>query len=192
MDLDLNHLLWPALVVGFVLFILYRRMRRLFGRQLLRRGRLKFRIVLLVVVGLFLLPFAFLSPLQAVTSFAGLALGIGLALWGANHTRFEEKDGKLYYIPHTYAGLVVTALFIGRLLYRFVVLGPSLLPALFLSAGVPSSDEVGGWNGVSHNAVTRAIIFALIGYYVCFYVYVLWESGHLKPEDYEKPSSPAS
>lgn len=191
MNLESGHLLGSLLFFGFVFFILYRRMRRLFGRQLLRRGRLKFRIVLLTVVGVFLLPFAFLSPLQAVTSFAGLAFGIGLALWGANHTRFEERDGKLYYIPHTYAGMVVSALFIGRLLYRFVVLGPSMFPVLFLSAGVPSSDEVGGWNGISHNPVTRAIIFALIGYYVYYYGYVLWESKHLKPEDYEQPAAPS-
>ena len=189
MNLDINHLLGTALVFGFVLLILYRRMRRLFGRQLLRRSRLIFRMVLLSVVGLILLPFAFLSTLQAIISVAGLALGVGLALWGAKHTRFENNDGKLYYIPHTYAGMVVSALFIGRLLYRFVVLSPSVFSVLTLSAAVPSSDEVGGWNGISHNPVTRAIIFALIGYYIFYYGYVLWESRHLKPEDYEKPAA---
>jgi hypothetical protein len=69
-------------------------------------------------------------------------------------------------------------------------MSPSLFSVLTLSAVVPSSDEVGGWDGISHNPVTRAIIFALIGYYVYYYGYVLWESKHLKPGDYEKPAVP--
>ena len=48
-----------------------------------------------------------------------LAAGVGMALWGAKRTRYERRDGQLYYLPHTYTGIAVTPLVFGRLVYRF-------------------------------------------------------------------------
>lgn len=190
MPSNLGHLVGTAFTAALVLFMIYRRFRRNFGRQPLKRSRLVFRLVVLSAVGLLLLPFAFLSLEQALISGAGLAAGIGLAVWGASHTRFETKDGQLYYIPHTYAGMVVTALFLGRLAYRFVVLSPVLFSTVAVNGQNAAPPDLNGFNGISHNPVTRAVFFVLIGYYVCYYGYVLWESKHLKPGDYEKSPAP--
>jgi hypothetical protein len=51
---------------------------------------------------------------------AGAALGIGMAFWGAERTRFQMYEGRLHYVPHTYTGIAVSLLFLGRLVFRFV------------------------------------------------------------------------
>ncbi len=121
----------------------------------------------------------------------GAAIGIGLAIWAAKHTRFERQDGTLYYIPHTYAGMLVSALFLGRIVYKIVAVSKSKLGVATMDA-TPSISDFGGFSGLYHNPITRLVFFILIGYYVYYYLYVLRESKHLKPEDWEKPASPTT
>src|ERR1700686_4064433 len=94
---------WGSLATAaLVLFVIYRRFRRSFGRQPLRPRRMIVRIAILSVVGLLLLPAALRSSAGALATGAGLALGVALGAWGAQHTRFERHEGQLHYIPHTY------------------------------------------------------------------------------------------
>src|SRR5580698_1503266 len=188
MQASLTHLIGTALTAALVLFMIYRRFRRNFGRQLLGRKRLTFRIWLLGIVGGLLLIPALFSPLRALASAVGLGIGVALALWAAKNTRFEKQDDKLYYIPHTYTGMVVSALFLGRIIYRFVVLSPSLFSVVTVDANATSQRDFGGFSTISNNPVTRGIFFILVGYYVYYYWYVLHESKHLKPEDWEQPA----
>lgn len=191
MQFDLNHIIEAAFIFGLMLFVFYRRFRRLFGRQKLNRGYLTFRMVLLCIVGgLLLLPTIFSREL-ALATLVGAAIGIGLAIWAAKHTRFERQDGTLYYIPHTYAGMVVSALFLGRIVYKIVAVSKSKLGVATMDA-TPSISDFGGFSGLYHNPITRLVFFILIGYYVYYYLYVLRESKHLKPEDWEKPASPTT
>ncbi len=186
----ISHFIGTALSFGLVLFFIYRRFRRNFGRQLLGRKRLTFRIWLLGIVGGLLLVPALFSPLRALATAVGLGIGIALALWAAKHTRFEKQDDKLYYIPHTYTGMVVSALFLGRIIYRFVVLSSSMTSLATMDAAGASPGDFGGFSAITNNPVTRAIFFILVGYYVYYYLYILRESEHLKPEDWEKPATP--
>ena len=192
MDLSLDHLLGSAISFGFILFIIYRRFRRNFGRQKLGRKRLKFRLWVFSILGLLLLLPALFSPLRALATAAGLGIGVGLALWAAKHTRFEKQDDTLYYIPHTYTGMLVTALFLGRLLYRMVVIGPSLFSLFMMDTAGASPGDFGGFSAISHSPLTRALFFILVGYYCYYYWYVLHESEHLKPEDWEQKAPPPS
>lgn len=190
MQFDLNHIIEGIVIFGLMLFFIYRRFRRLFGRQKLNRGYLIFRVILLCIVGaLLLLPTIFSKEL-ALATLVGLAIGIGLAIWAAKHTRFDQQDDTLYYIPHTYAGMVVSALFLGRIVYKIVAVSKSKLGIATMDA-TPSISDFGGFSGLYHNPVTRLVFFILIGYYVYYYLYVLRESQHLKPEDWEKPASPS-
>jgi hypothetical protein len=187
MNLDISHLVGTTLTFGLVLFIIYRRFRRLFGRQQLRRGWMIFRVALLSVIGALLLIPSFFSQELAMALIAGVAIGVGLGIWGAKHTRFEGHDGVLYYIPHTYAGMVVSALFLGRIVYRIVVASRSAMSVAATDPNLGPGD-FGGFGSLYHNPITFFVFFILIGYYVYYYSYVLWESKHLKPEDYEKPA----
>jgi hypothetical protein len=177
MPTGFEHLWGTALTAAFVLFLIYRRFRRTFGRQPLRPKRMIVRMTVLGVIGLLLLPAALRSADSALAIGVGLAVGLGLGMWGAKHTRFERHQQELHYIPHTYAGMVVAALFLGRLIYRFVMLG---------QGGLSSPGALGP---IYQNPVTLSVFFVLIGYYVYYYGFVLWKSKHITPEDLEVAST---
>ncbi len=188
LDFDPQHFAQGLIFMAFVLFILYRRFRRSFGKQRLRSGYLKFRMVLLCVVGTLLLVPTLHSTELAVLTLIGAAIGVSLAIWAAKHTRFLREDGVLYYIPHTYAGMVVTALFVGRLGYKILVM-TKLMGGATMDMN-PGMGDLGGFSAIYHNPWTRLVFFILIGYYVYYYWFVLHESKHLKPGDME--SAPAA
>ncbi|MCX5792846.1 MAG: hypothetical protein NTY45_11635 [Elusimicrobia bacterium] len=172
----IDHLIGTAVSSGVVLFFIYRRFRHTFGRQLLRRGRLKLRLGLFAAAGAVLLAHALFSAAGALAGAAGLGIGAGLAVWAARHTRFQEEDGKLYYVPHTYTGMVVSALFLGRILYRFAARFSAGQSGL---AGV-AAGGFGSFSSASQNPATLSIFFVLAGYYAGYYYYLLRESGSLK------------
>jgi hypothetical protein len=172
---------WGSLATAaLVLFIIYRRFRRSFGRQAMRPRRMIARMVILGVVGLILLPAALRSSAGLLALSAGVALGLALGVWGAQHTRFERHGGELHYIPHTYAGMVVSALFLGRLLYRLLMLPQGMQTDANAFAGASPADAFGT---IYHNPLTLGVFFVLIGYYVYYYSYVLWRFKHVKRED---------
>jgi hypothetical protein len=188
----------PFLFAALIVLAIYRRLRRSFGRQLLQRGRMTLRIVLLAAVGCALLPMALRSAQYLWAESAGAALGIGLGLWGAERTRFVMRGGQLHYVPHTYTGIAVSLLFLGRLAFRAV--------QAYAGVHVPYSPDAGGAAYVADAAnpslafaptsmvrspLTVAIFFVLAGYYLWYYGSVLWKSKHLKAEDIE-PASPAA
>jgi hypothetical protein len=179
---------WGSLATAaLLLFIIYRRFRRSFGRQPLRPRRMIARVTVLSVVGALLLPAALHSSAGALAITAGVALCVALGAWGAQHTRFEWHAGQLHYIPHTYTGMVVSALFLGRLLYRFLMLprgGYSSGGAAF--PGAPPSEAFGS---IYHSSLTLSVFFVLIGYYVYYYSYVLWKFKHVKGESDPTPTA---
>jgi hypothetical protein len=177
----------PFLLAALVVFVIYRRFRRNFGRQLLSRGRMTYRIAILAVAGCLLLPTALRSGQFLAAMLAGAALGIGLALWGAQRTRFVTYDGRLHYVPHTYTGIAVSLLFLGRLVYRFA---QTYSDAHSANAADPSQPFAAA--SMVRSPLTVAIVFVLIGYYVCYYSLVLQKSKHLKPEDIEIAASSAA
>ena len=134
----------PFLIAAAVAFGIYRRFRRNFGRQPLRRGRLIVRMVLLAVAACALLPMALRSAQFAAAELAGAAIGIGLGVWGAQRTRFLTFGGQTYYVPHTYTGIAVSLLFLSRLAFRVTQIytgakPPSVAAALDQSPAVPAS-----------------------------------------------------
>jgi hypothetical protein len=164
-----EHIWGPVAMAVLLLFAIYRRFRRFIGRQPLNPKRMVARIVILSVIGALLLPAALHSTAVALDIGAGLLLGVALGLWGAKHTRFEWHEGKLHYVPHTYAGLVVFALFLGRLLYRLLFVWQS-------GGFVPGAQAPGApFGNLSQNPLTLSVFFVLIGYYVCYYGFVLRE-----------------
>src|ERR1700722_6674040 len=78
----------PFLMAALVVFAVYRRLRRTFGRQVLSPSRMIVRIVLLAVVGCTLLPLALRSGQFLAAEIIGIAAGLGLGLWAAKRIRF--------------------------------------------------------------------------------------------------------
>jgi hypothetical protein len=183
----------PLLIAVLVVFTVSRRLRRSFGRQPLRPRRMTVRIVLLTVIGCALMPAALRSAQFLSAELAGVAIGIALGLWGAERTRFLMAGERLHYVPHTYTGIAVSALFLGRLAFRLVQMYSGSRPSHVAYANaVPGADPAQPFAAGSmiQSPLTVGILYVLIGYYVCYYGLVLWKSKHLKAEDIE--SDPAS
>jgi hypothetical protein len=185
----------PFLLAALVVFVIYRRFRRNFGRQVLSPGRMTYRMVILAVVGCLLLPTALRSGQYLAAMLLGAPIGVGLAMWGAERTRFVTYDGRLHYVPHTYTGIAVSLLFLGRLVFRVAqaysgahASSGAIAPAA--NAADPSQPFAAA--SMVKSPLTVAILFVLIGYYVCYYSLVLWKSKHLKPEDIEVAASSAA
>src|SRR6478735_2166051 len=111
----------PALIIPFIAWRMYWRARRSIGRQPFKPTRLKVSIGIfsLVVVAFSLVGLG--HPMALAALAGGLALSMGLAWWGLHLTKFEDTAQGKFYTPNTALGIAVTALFIGRLLYRILV-----------------------------------------------------------------------
>jgi hypothetical protein len=172
----------PFFVAILVLFVIYRRFRRSFGQQPLRPVRMQVRIVLLLVIGCLLLPAALRSSAFISAALAGIAAGVALAAWGAARTRYLRISGQLYYVPHTYTGIAVSFLFLGRLIYRLTqVFGT--VHASQAAAAVDSAAQGFAQAGVLQSPLTLGLYFVLMGYYVCYYSMVLWKSKRVVAEE---------
>jgi hypothetical protein len=81
----------------------------------------------------------------------------------------------------------VSLLLIGRLAYRLV--GAYTMRA---SAGPDSAPQGIDAQSMMTSPLTISLLFAVIGYYVCYYSMVLWKSKRIKPEDFDVPSRPTT
>ncbi len=163
--------IWPYLIAVPALFMIYRRFRRSVGRQPVRPLRMMLRMALLIALGVSLLSHSIHSGEFQLVQIIGAAVGVSFGLWAAHRTRYASDAGHLYYLPHTYAGIAIFLLVLGRLLYRLIEVYASShsLQAFAAPAMVRSPATVG-------------LLFVLIGYYVCYYACVLWKSKHLRAE----------
>jgi hypothetical protein len=163
----------PFLFAALVVFGIYRRFRRSFGQQVLRPTAMYVRIGLLTLVGCLLLPMAWRSFAFAGAMLAGVTVGIALALWGAARTRFVWVAARLYYVPHTYTGIIVSLLFVGRLVYRLIQVYASMHAARGVGG---ATDPTGTPASMFQSPLTVGLFFVLMGYYVCYYIVVLHKS----------------
>ncbi|MGH8397603.1 MAG: DUF1453 domain-containing protein [Gammaproteobacteria bacterium] len=184
---SVSNIGYTILIAALVLFFLYRRFRRNFGRQPLRPKRMIFRIVALTIVCVVLLA----SPFRSVMSFAaaavGAVIGIGLAFYATAHTKFETTPQGRFYRPHTYIGMAITALLIGRLIYRLIVVYPMLHGAM-QQAAQTTQMPTSPFAAYQRSPLTLGIYFILAGYYICYYAGVLIKSRqHRQTDDGNQP-----
>jgi hypothetical protein len=152
----------PAIIVPFIAWRVYVRVRRNIGRQPFQPRRMVARVaifsVVSVLVGLGAL--AYLPSLAALGG--GLLLGVPLALVGLHLTRFETTEQGRFYTPNTAIGVALTVLLVGRMGYRMF----SLFAALPL-AGMPPP-------ALFQSPLTLLIFGVTAGYYIAYYTGVLW------------------
>lgn len=161
---------WIAIVGGstVVVFILYRRLMRLFSRQRYSTLRVLLPVGLFGLLALFLFPMLSLTAGLAPT--AGVVAGIALGLYGFRLTRFEIGDNEIYFTPDPYIGSIVLAMFVGRMVYRVLVLGSlgDVATAGTTGMSVPA--------GLGRSPLSAALLFVLFGYYLSYYVSI-WIRG---------------
>jgi hypothetical protein len=153
----------PVVVGALVVWRIYGRMRRNFGRQPLQPKRLVVRIVIYAVLTCLIAVFSVMHPRLLLGLGAGLALGLPLAFVGLGLTKFEATAEGRFYTPNPYIGSALTILLAARVAYRLLVLSnistdPAQPPALM------------------HSPLTFCVFGLLAGYYVAYYIGVLTRS----------------
>ncbi len=115
-----------AVLVPFVMWRVYQRIKRLMVRQHSKAWRHWISLIVFPVI-LVLLGVAALAHPQALAGMAaGVVAGVALGVVGLRKTQYEHIGSEFFYTPNAHIGVLVSMLFVGRLLYRgyeFYVLG---------------------------------------------------------------------
>ena len=164
MDQKQISLILMIAVIGFAIF---RRVRRTIGRQPYQPKRMQVRMVVLGIVGAIALLFSFRNVDVGGAMVAGIVGGAALGLFGVRHTKFETTPRGQFYTPHTYIGLFVTLLFLGRLAYRFLIVMPSMQAA--------AQADANPYASMQKSPLTMAIFGIVVGYYIAYYGAVIRE-----------------
>ena len=147
-----------AAFFALVAWRVYRRTRRLIGRQ---RSRLWRHVVSVVVLPLLLAMMGagawFANRDAAIALAGGIAIGIVLALWGLHLTRFERVDEGWFYTPNARIGIALSVLLVARIVWRLFEIAPQL--------GTPMH---GASQDVMRSPLTLLIVGTLLAYYAAY------------------------
>ncbi|HEY4340138.1 MAG TPA: hypothetical protein VGM97_09355 [Steroidobacteraceae bacterium] len=155
--LNSSNMATTAAVTAIVVLGIYRRVRRNIGRQTLTAGRQYFLMALFTILCLVLTFIRPLQPLAIAYIASGLIVGAAVGWFALRYTEFESTAEGYFYTPHLYIGLAVTALFIGRLLYRVALVYDRT------SNGAVGTPHMG-----DNNPLTLGILFLTAAYYIVY------------------------
>ena len=161
------NLIAPVVIAPLIVWRLYARARRNFGRQPIQPKRMWTRVGIFSAVALLVATEGFIDPRLVAGLGAGLVGGMALAMLALKLTRFEIDGRNDCYYPNPWIGLALTALFIGRLLYRFMVLWPEM-----------SQASAGGFGQWQRSPLTLVILGLMLGYYIAYYAGLLIHHRH--------------
>jgi hypothetical protein len=154
---------------------MYRRVHRNIARQKIRAWRLIMRSTVLGILCVVLLMWPSFDPLMAVAEIAGVVAGALFAMLGLRHTRFEQVPDGHYFTPNAILGVAISMLFIGRMIYRIIVLYPTLAAAQ--QADAPITSQM--LNAGPRSALTIALLGVVIGYFTTYCLGVLRTSRQM-------------
>jgi hypothetical protein len=164
------HLMTYAIMLPLLALMIWRRVSRQFGRQPIRRKRMIGRIVVFAIIGC-LLALSGLHNIHLAEGFVGGALiGGALGLLGIKLTRFEVDPlrGDCY-VPNAWIGALLTALLLGRLAWRFLVLWPQMQQHASTMAAAPGVGFGAMPMGYTSSPLTMLVIGLLVGYYIVYF-----------------------
>jgi cytochrome b561 len=144
-----------AVLVLFIGWRLYRRMRRLVGRQPSRTWRHAVSVVFLPLVLTLVAAGAWLSHHE--DTLAALLAGLALALWGLKLTRFEKTDEGWFYTPNARIGIALMVLLVARIAYRAFEMSRQY--------GLPMRNAS---QDMMRSPLTMVIVGAVLSYYAAY------------------------
>jgi hypothetical protein len=115
-----------AILVPFVMWRVYQRIKRLMVRQRSQPWRHWIAVILFPLIIVAIGVNALAHPLALAGMAVGISAGAALGVLGLRKTIFERIGGAFFYTPNAHIGILVSMLFLGRLLYRgyeFYMLG---------------------------------------------------------------------
>jgi hypothetical protein len=143
-------------IAALVVWRLNSRVRRMVGRQRLKRVRPWITVTLFPVLLVVLLIASLAHPINLAALVAGVAVGVSLGLYGLKLTNFEETPQGLFYTPSAHLGIALSLLFMGRVGYRLFQV---------YTAGEGNATWSSGFAG---SPLTLVIFGTLAGYYVAY------------------------
>ncbi|MEP6739471.1 MAG: hypothetical protein ABJA61_03780 [Caldimonas sp.] len=153
-----------VLTLGIAALIAWRmvsRVRRMVGRQRLSRVRPWITVTLFPLLVALLLVASLGHPKGTLALAGGALAGAALGVLGLHLTKFEAGPAGLYYTPNAHLGIALSLLFVGRIIYRFVV--PYFSADGFVA---PPAD-------FARSPLTLLIFGTLAGYYVAYAIGLL-------------------
>lgn len=154
----------PTLLVPLIAYRIYRRVRSNFGRQPIQPSRMLVRVILLAAIGSLLMWMAIHSIVLFATATAGIALGGGLAALGLALTKWHTDEAGTHYTPNAYLGLAITALLLGRITYRLVLMSTT--------GSIPPTGDA-FFAVYQQSPLTLGILALTIGYYLVYFTGLL-------------------
>ncbi|HET9034130.1 MAG TPA: DUF1453 domain-containing protein [Dokdonella sp.] len=153
-------------VIALVLWRVYARIRRVIGRQSLKRRRQLISVVVFPIVLVLLLLASIANPPSAIGLCAGAVIGSLLGAYGLRLTQFEVTEAGHFYTPNAHLGIALSLLFVGRLAYRFLH-----LQMMGDAAAAPP-------DAFTRSPLTLLIFATLIGYYITYAIGLLrWSAN---------------
>ena len=148
----------PLMTIPLIGWMMYRRVSRQFGRQPFTPKRHIARLVVLSLATAALIVLAAMQPGFALPIAAGLIAGAAIGVVNLRLTRFEWTSDGDYYYPHPYIGAALSLLLVGRLIYRYAVLGGAAG-----MGGHPPPVSV-------QSPLTYGLLALLLGYYLAYLI----------------------
>jgi len=154
------HMTNYLIMLPLLAWIVWRRVSRQFGRQPIQRKRMIARIAVFAIVGA-LLSLAGFHSIQLLEGLAaGALIGALIGTVGLRLTRFEVDPVKGdCYVPNPWIGALLTALLLGRLIWRFMQM--QQVSAAAQAAGYPAN--------YTYSPLTMLVVGLLVGYYIVYF-----------------------
>lgn len=169
-----------AAVVALIIWRTYARIRRWVGRQELTNRRLWITLTLIPALVLALAVGALTHPERLLVMAVTLAAGAGLAVVALRRTVFEATPQGFFYTPNAHIGIVLSLLFIGRIVYRLIEIG-TLDPMAFLARHPQAGD-------FARSPLTLAVFGLLAGYYVSYSIGLIRWRARVRAERAGQPT----
>ena len=147
-----------AILASFV-FVVWRvraRVRRFIGRQPIRPLRCWLTVAFFAVLVIGMLIGSPDHPGQSMAELLGVAIGVGLAVYGIRVTKFELTPNGMYYTPSVHIGVGLSLLLVARVAYRSI-------QAYFSTAGFTEPPT-----SFARSPLTLLIVGTLAGYYAWY------------------------
>ncbi len=163
-----SSLLFGAAIGAFILWRIVSRIRRMVGRQKYSGVRAMITVCIFPVLIALVMFGAMKHEGNALIMLGGMAVGIGLGMYGHRLTKFENSPAGKFYTPNAHLGIALSVLLLGRIAWR---MGTLYFTTQSFSA--PPGDFYG-------SSLTLFLFGMLAAYYITYAIGLLRWSRSLR------------
>lgn len=162
------------IIVLFISFRLYFRIRRISESQRFVKWRIFIRIMLMTIVGIISLVTSFANSVIYFFDASGIILGSIISYYAIRTSTFEWRNDDWFYSQNPWINIFLLLLFVGRIACKAYQIydQPSSIHGLFLQ-----SMLLGNY---SRDPFTAGILFILITYHVVYCTFLLRHAQQMK------------